>query len=293
MRAGFYQCLLAITLISYTCYGGAQKLIVTLPSPESKSDPRHSYTFKLIRLALEETATAPEDYELRLTPPMNTARALIEISKDAFPNLLVMTSFQNEFLDKGLDYVRMPIDFGVTGYRICFVSPQAYPAFSKVQTLDDLKPFNIGQGVGWADVKILRYNGLKVTEVPSYESLFNMVAASRIDLFCRGINELEPEFKAHQAISNLGYNENIALAYPLPRFFFSSKTNQAALRRIETGMQRAYKNGSMKKLWLDEFREALSFSKLPKRKIIYLQTPNIDRIDFDYKQYYFNPAEIY
>ncbi|WP_018610313.1 hypothetical protein [Uliginosibacterium gangwonense] len=292
MFAVFFRSLLAAALLCNACWAGTEKLIVTLTAPESQSDPRQAYNFKLIKLALDATATG-DDYEIRVSPPMNTARALVETSKNSLPNLLVMTTFTNDFLDKGIDYVHVPIDFGVTGYRICFVSPLARKAFSQVNTLDDLKAFNIGQGVGWADVTILRYNGLKVTEVASYESLFNMVAASRIDLFCRGINELEPEFKKHQKIRNLDYDTHIAVAYALPRFFFSNKSNSEALRRIEAGMQIAYKNGTMKKLWLDEFREALVFANLSKRKILYLSTPNIDRIDFDYKQYYLNPKEVY
>lgn len=292
MFAVLLRALLAAALLCTACWAGAEKLIVTLTAPESKSDPRQAYNFKLIKLALDATARG-EDYDIQLSQPMNTARALVELSRNSLPNLLVMTTFNNDFLDKGIDYVRIPVDFGVTGYRICFVSPSARNAFSQIGTLDELKAFNIGQGVGWADVSILRHNGLKVTEVASYESLFNMVAANRIDLFCRGINELAPEFKKHQSIQNLDYDTHIVLAYALPRFFFSNKNNSEALRRIEAGMQIAYKNGSMKKLWLEEFREALVFANLPKRKILYLSTPNIDRIDFDYTQYYLNPKEIY
>lgn len=292
MLAVLLRILLAVAMLCHAFGAAAEKLIVTLTAPESQSDPRQAYNFKLIRLALDATANG-EDYEIQISPPMNTARALVELSKNSLPNLLVMTTFTNDLLGKGIDYVRVPIDFGVTGYRICFVSPVARKAFGQVSTLDDLKAFNIGQGVGWADVTILRYNGLKVTEVPNYESLFNMVAANRIDLFCRGINELGPEFRKHQTIRNLDYDTRIALAYALPRFFFSNKNNNEALRRIESGMQIAYKNGSMKKLWLEEFRDALVFANLPKRKILYLSTPNIDRIDFDYKQYYLNPKEVF
>jgi hypothetical protein len=59
-----------------------------------------------------------------------------------------------------------------------------------VQSLEQLKKYTIGQGIGWQDAKILQHNGLNVVDVDAYESLFKMVAAGRIDLFCTGANQL-------------------------------------------------------------------------------------------------------
>lgn len=268
-----------------------QAEIFTLTAAESGSDPRTSYNLKLVTLALEKTRAEYGDYEIRTSAPMNTARALAEARAGNLTNLLVMTTFQNALLDQGLDYARFPVDFGVTGYRVCFVSPAAHDAIARLESFEDLRKYTIAQGLGWADVNILRHNRLTVQEVGSYESLFGMVAASRVDLFCRGINELEPELKSHEGQLNLLVDSSFALAYPLPRFFFSSARNGPALQRITRGMQRAYKDGSLRKLWLAEFRSALEFARLDQRRIFHLQNPDIGRIDFDYQKYYFDPKK--
>jgi len=265
--------------------------VVTLTAPESSNDPRTAYNVQLVQLALEKTRARSGDFEIRISPPMNTARAIEEVRVGSLPNLIVMTTFENRLLDDGLDYARFPVDFGVTGYRICFVSPDARDAVSHATSLDALRKFTIGQGRGWADVGILRHNGFKVDEVGGYEALFGMVASSRFDLFCRGINELEPELKAHAHIRNLDYDRSFALAYVLPRFFFSSKKNAYILRRISEGLQAAWLDGSARRLWLAQYRDALNFAQLGTRRIFALETPGIDRIDFDYRKYYFDPTK--
>jgi len=265
--------------------------VVTLTAPESSNDPRTAYNVQLVQLALEKTRARSGDFEIRISPPMNTARAIEEARVGSLPNLIVMTTFENHLLDDGLDYARFPVDFGVTGYRICFVSPDARDPVSRATGLDALRKFTVGQGRGWADVGILRYNGFKVDEVGRYEALFGMVASSRFDLFCRGINELEPELKAHAHIRNLDYDRSFALAYVLPRFFFSSKKNVKILRRISEGLQAAWLDGSARRLWLAQYRDALNFAQLGTRRIFALETPGIDRIDFDYRKYYFDPTK--
>lgn len=263
--------------------------IVTLTSPQTGRDPRESYNGLVLALALEKTRTEYGDFRIDITPVMNTARAIQEIKNKHYPNQVLMTSFQNRLLAEGLDYARFPVEYGVTGYRICFVSPQARPEVAQSKTLDELRRFTIGQGIGWADGEILRFNGFNVYEAGVQDSLFLMVAASRFDLFCRGINELEPELKRNKDIAKLDYDRSMALAYPLPRFFFANKNNRKLLERITRGMQIAHQDGSLRKIWLEQYGEALRFANLKQRRIFELKTPNIDQIDFDYQKYYFDP----
>ncbi|SFN99054.1 hypothetical protein SAMN05660284_02671 [Formivibrio citricus] len=265
-------------------------VVLTHTSAESAADTRQLYNIAALRLALEKTRAEYGDYRLQPAPRMNTARALEEARRGTYPNFMVMTSFQNHLLDAGLDYARFPVDLGITGFRICFVSPTAKTAASQAKTLDEIRHFSVGQGVGWADVAILRHNQFKVVTVPVYEDLFLRVAANNFDLFCRGINELEAEYdKRRTAIPGLDYDRSFVLSYPLPRFFFSGKGNGKALERVGKGLQMAYKDGSLRKLWREHYQHAINFSKLKQRKIFQLETPNIDRIDFDYRKYFFDP----
>jgi len=285
-RFGFGVLLAILALPAWSA-----ELVVTLTSPQTGRDPRQSYNGLVLALALEKTRAVDGDYRIDVTPVMNSARALLEIKNNHYPNQILMTSFQNKLLGEGLDYARFPVEFGVTGYRICFVSAQSREKVAQSKTLDDLRRFTIGQGIGWADSEILRFNGFNVHEAGQQDSLFLMVAAGRFDLFCRGINELEPELQRNKDIAKLDYDRSMAISYPLPRFFFANKQNRALLDRITRGMQLAYQDGSLRKLWLDQYREALRFANLKQRKIFYLKTPHIDQIDFDYQQYYFDPRK--
>jgi hypothetical protein len=103
--------------------------------------------------------------------------------------------------------------------------------------VDQLKKYSIGQGIGWADSLILRHNGFRVIEVQNYDSLFKMVAAGRIDLYCRGVNELRKEYESYRYITRLTYDESFALAYPLPRFYYMGAFNKDAKERMEVGLR--------------------------------------------------------
>lgn len=281
--------LLGLILSSSPVLASDLPMMVTYVAGESAADTRHAYNKAALRLALEKTRPEYGDYRMVPAPNMNTARALEEALRGTFPNLFVMTTFQNQLLDSGLDYARFPVDMGITGYRICFVSPSVREAVAGSKTLEELRRFRIGQGVGWADVAILRHNRFNVVVVPRYEDLFLQVTNGNFDLFCRGINELEAEYSKRRATPGLDYDRRIAFHYPLPRFFFTAKCNRLALERVSKGLHMAYKDGSLSKLWREHYQHAVSFSKLKQRHVFLLETPNIDRIDFDYRRYFFDP----
>jgi hypothetical protein len=278
-----------IILITHSIHLSAAD-IVTLTAKRNDLEPLKTYNVRALALALDETRKEYGDYTLNVSKVvMTTARGIEEAKKNSFTNLLILTTFQNNLITEGLDYVRFPVDLGVTGYRIAFVSPAAKNAVAKVKSLDDLRKFTIAQGNGWADVEILRYNGFKVVEVNTFESLYNMVAINRVDLVFRGINELESELKSNKNIEGLDYDRSLAITYPLPRFYFSNSRNKRILQRITKGLLLAYNDGSLRKLWLEEFWSNLQFANLKNRRIYKLKTPNIELIDFNYEKYYFNP----
>jgi hypothetical protein len=281
--------LLLVACLGWPALLWAQPQVFTLTAPQSDNPNRIPFNQAVLTLALDKTRATEGDYRIAFTPRMNTARALEEARRKTYPNLLVLTTFQNTLLDAGLDYARFPVDLGFTGYRICFVSPQAREAVAKANSLEQLRQFSVGQGTGWADAQILRYNLFKVVEVPLKESLFGMVALGRVDLFCRGMDELEPEYLANRQLEGLDYDRSFALSYKLPRFFLGHQSNDPALKRVTRGLLLAYKDGSLKALHQRYFGSALKFAKLPERRLVKLETPNIDRIDFDYQRYYLDP----
>lgn len=271
------------------CYA---EMIVSLRSPETKNDRREEYNFELVALALERTKAEYGDYKLVAIPPMNTARSFYSLEKDIYPNLLIELSYQQK-LEQKLDLIRVnfPVELGIVGYRVCFASPTIYQKLKSVRNLEELKQFSIGQGVAWADSDILRHNGLKVIEISSFNSLFNMVEHGRIDLFCRGANELQPEYDALKDSGNLLYDESFVLHYSLPRFYYLNKNNKLARDRIEKGLMAAYEDGAVKILWEKHFLESVNFLKLKQRKEFKLENPFMSSLEEHYEKYFYDPMK--
>ena len=267
-------------------------MIISHREAETESDKRESYNNELIKIALEKTKASYGGYSLQRIPPMNTPRSLYAASLNIYPNLLIELSYDPKLVVKGdMTYVDFPVDLGATGVRVCFVNPALKEKISQVKTIDELKAYSIGQGVGWTDTSILRANGFKVIEVASYESLFKMVTAGRVDLFCRGANEIQGEIEAFKNIKGLTYDESFALDYPLPRFYFLASTNTQAKARIEEGLKLAYKDGTLMKVWIKHYSASIKFTHLQTRRVFYLHNPLIKDLPKSYEKYLVDPLK--
>ena len=223
---------LLLVLCLFTGYAAALEKIY-FNSPESSNDVRFDYDLELLKLALEKTKPEFGDYVLLMAPPMNSARAQYYLEKNEFKNFITKQSYSDDILDKKIAFADFPIDLGIVGYRICFVNESKKSDFAQVKLFKDLKPFIYGQGKGWLDVKILRNSHLNVMESVVYESLFQLVIKGRVDLFCRGANELFSEYDNRSNEDGLMYDKKILLHYPQPKFFMSNIENIKLINRIE------------------------------------------------------------
>jgi hypothetical protein len=261
---------------------GPPVLHLSYRAPESGLDRRGDYPTAALRLALDKTSPGQGPYQLALAPPMNKLRTLKTLSDRALPNFLAVLAFDPAHAQAELDYLRFPLHFGAMGYRVCFVTPAKREAVAKATSLAELQQFSFGQGAGWTDVAVLRSNGFKVVEVATYDSLFAMLARGRFDLLCRGALEVQAEQRAHP---ELLLDRSFALVYPLPMFFYTHKDNQVVKQRVAAGLQIAYDDGSLLKLFNHYFREGLQMVDLPGRRIHRLSNPAVAGIDFDYRKY--------
>ena len=265
-------------------------LVVHYRAAESDKDHRQIYNYRLLALALKKTRADYGDFTLKPAPAMNTARMIHALKNNSHEHFVAEISYQDSFAKSTMDYVPFPIDLGVVGYRICFISPRLARRPTLPAVLELLRHYSMGQGIGWADVAILRHNGFYVEEVGSYENMFRMVAAGRFDLLCRGINELFAEYEAHKQIPRLTYDRSIAFHYPLPRFFFVYYKDQALKARISLGLERAYADGSMQKLWQEEYQSSIDAADLSHRHLFKLENPAIHTLKLDYQRYLYDPV---
>ena len=264
-------------------------LIITYRGAESEIDVRYAYDTKLLQLALDKTLASDGPYHLIASEPMTFTRAKKIIQANSLPNFFIKLSYEDNYNALGMAYVPFPVDLGIVGYRVCFAAPAIIDRLAQVESLGELRNFSHGQGIGWSDTKILRYNGFTVNEIPGYESLFRMVATGRFDLFCRGINELLSEYNAHSQIEGLAIDQSMTIVYPLPRFFYTHANNTTALDRIHRGIVAAYQDGSLQELWQEEYQENIAFAKLGQRRVFRLNNPLLNNIGSDYLQYLYDP----
>lgn len=282
---------ISIIILSIHCSIVNAEFIVTLRSPETPNDTRENYNHELINLALEKTKNEFGDFKIANAPPMNTVRSIFSLTTNRYENFIVELSYQDSLEGSNqLIYIPIPVDLGIVGYRVCFVGSESKNTIENIKNISELKNYSIAQGASWADSEILKYNGLNVTEVNNYLSIFNMIANNRVPLFCRGANELKFEYESNRALG-LQYNESFSLFYSLPRFYHLNKNNIAAKDRIEMGINLAYADGSMKKLWDKHFLKSVEFLNMKSRIIFKLENPFIKTLPDGYEKYFYNPTE--
>ncbi len=96
----------------------------------------------------------------------------------------------------------------------------------------------------------------------------------RIDLFCRGANEILPEWQSHQGkVAGLTVDRHLALFYPLIHVFYSNAHYVQERERLARGLQLAWQDGSLKRLWRHHFQSSLVFANLGARQIFRLGNP--------------------
>lgn len=265
--------------------------VITYRTPESKTDSRYDYDTAVLDLALQKTVDSYGDYRLVPSPRMNFGRTMNYLKNNELENLVVKLSYSQSHPADSFSFAAFPIDLGIVGFRVCFISDDIKEELSHVDDIQTLKKYTHGQGVGWSDIDILRTNGMQVKATAPYASLFKMVALNRFDLFCRGANELLDEYQVHKNIPKLSYDEHFSLVYPLPRFFYSNSANKKVLLRIEQGLIKAHADGSLQTLWWRHYGDSIRFSKLEKRILFRLDNPLLEGLDESYQQYFFNPLQ--
>jgi hypothetical protein len=258
-------------------WGWAQPMQYIYPPPESGADVRLNYYWDLLESALRETTPKWGDYVLKpSTKPMNAGRA--EVMLTASNDISVMartTSIQRE---QALRPIRIPLDKGLTGYRLFLIKSDTQPRASAVRTLDQLQALSIGQVATWVDTDILRTAGFNVVTSPSYDGLLPMLDSNRFDMFSRGVNEISREYEAGKnQYPNLAIESKILLYYPLPRYYFFANTPQGErlAQRVEEGLQLLIKNGQFERRYQAHKKSILAGLSLAGRRVFKLSNSQL------------------
>lgn len=288
MKFSLAMSVLFIMLTSTMAAGQAR---VVYPAFESGSDSRYIDLVEILKTALEKTVAEYGPYTLKPSKSrMNEARSLVELLN---PAGMVNVAWSGTSVQKENDYraLRIPLRKGILGYRVALIAKNSQADIDKIQSLGDLRKVSVGQGIGWGDVAIYEANGIRV-HTAGYENLFKMVAAKRINLFPRGINEVFSEYTArHDAIPNLAVENNLLIYYPWPYYFFFNKSNSALAKRVESGLRKMMKDGSFDALFMKYNRASILQANLKNRRIIRIMNPTLPKdTPLDDASLWFNPA---
>jgi len=249
----------------------------TYPPPENAQDHRMDYYWQVLGAALRATQTRWGPYELGPSrQEMNADRAQRLLSKSE--EITVMARATSPEREAQLLPLRVPVDKGLTGYRLFLIQQPLQERLRGVQTLDQLQEFRIGQKNQWVDVEILRHAGFRVEESLDYASLFRMLPAGRFDLLSRGVNEILQEWNTYRTDNpELAIERGLLLYYPLPRYFFfaPSPEGERLAQRVAQGLDVLRKTGEFERLYRAHKREILRGLELRGRRVLRIDNPTL------------------
>ncbi len=261
--------------------------------PESSLDVRYVYQWDVLRMALEATKADWGPYRMLQSERMTESRQAYEMM-NATGKLTVMYLSTVPRFESQLIPVRIPVDRNLGGYCVFLVRADQLPRLAAVRTIEDLKRFSYGLGLGWIDVDILRSNGFNVVTGSSYDGLFEMLANRRFDIFLRAAVEVLDEYEQHKAaLPGLRIEDRLVLYYPLPMYFWFPKTEEGRrlAARVEAGMRRMIVDGSYDRVFDRYQRSKIERLHLKDRRILRIANPFLGpETPFADKRLWFDPA---
>jgi ABC-type amino acid transport substrate-binding protein len=262
------------------------------PPPESALDQRYVYHWKILETALEKTRDRYGPYLIEASAFMTEKRQVFELA-NAAGRLTVMYLGTTQELERTLIPVRIPVDKNLGGYCIFLIRNDRRDAFRQVRTLDDLRRFSYGLGLGWIDVDILRSNGFSVITGSNYDGLFEMLINRRFDVFLRAAVEVIDEYEARKAtMPDLQIEDSLVFYYPLPMYFWFSRNDEGRrlAARAEAGMRLMIADGTYDRIFAAYQGAKIERLRLKERRIFRIKNPFLGpATPFDDRRLWFDP----
>jgi hypothetical protein len=270
-------------------------MVYTYNAPESGLDKRYEYHWEILRTALERTKPTWGAYRLEPAVDMDERRQSFEL-KNATDRLTVMYLGTSTDLEQSLIPIRIPVDKNLGGYMVMLIRKEDQAKFAAVQTVQDLKKFRIGLGLGWLDVDILRADGFNVVTGSSYDGLFDMLVNRRFDAFSRAAVEILDEYgERRDKIPDMCIEKTFILYYPLPMYFWFSRTSegQRLAARAREGMMGMIEDGTYDKIFFKYQQHKIDELHLRQRKVFRIENPllkGLPQTPFEDKRLWFDPT---
>lgn len=284
--------LLALLLLSFADASRAQVMTYVYHAPESSLDVRYLYHWEILRTALERTTPKWGAYRMVRSGFMTERRQAFEL-KNATGKLTVMYLSTTSDFEKNLIPIRIPVDKNLGGYCVFLIRKDEQQRFASVRSLDDLRRFTYGLGLGWIDVDILKASAFKVVTGSSYDGLFEMLVNKRFDIFLRAATEVLDEYaQRKKSLPALAIEDSIIFYYPLPMYFWFPKTEEGRrlAARAEEGMRMMIADGTYDRIFDKYQRHKIEQLHLKTRRIFKINNPFLGpETPFSDKRLWFDP----
>ncbi len=260
--------------------------------PESALDVRYLYHWEILRTALEKTAPKWGPYQMVPSERMTEQRQTFEL-KNHTGKLTVMYLSTTPDFERNLVGIHIPVDKNLGGYCVFLIRKAEQPRFDNVKSLDDLRKFRYGLGLGWIDVDILRASHFNVVTGSDYEGLFDMLEQKRFDIFLRAAVEVLDEYERHKGrLKDLDIEKNLIFYYPLPMYFWFPRTDEGRrlAARAEEGMRMMIADGTYDRIFDKHQRWKIERLRLKERRIFRIENPFVGpETPFADKRLWFDP----
>ena len=261
-----------------------------IDKPQSSLDKRNDFSNILLKVILEKTKTKYGPYQIKISDSyMEKERLFNEMLSGNSVNTTAQPT-QTKWEDR-LIPIRIPIDKGLSAYKVFLIRKNMQPIFNKITSIQQLKKLKLGVGSQWASCFIYNENNFNVITGINYDGLFSMLMTKRFDYFPRGINEVFLEYKDRKkSFSNLAIEKTILLYIPLPKYFFVSIKEPGLGKRLEEGLNILISDGSFDKIVFDYHKNLLTTLNLKNRKIFKIDNPFLSsETPLNRKELWFNP----
>ncbi len=262
-------------------------------APESALDHRYDYHWEILRTALERTTPRWGPFEMRPSLDMPEKRQAFEL-RQASGRITVMYLSTTPELERELLPVRIPVDKNLGGYCVLLIRGEDRARFAAVRTLDELRRFPLGLGLGWIDVGILRAGGFQVVTGSSYDGLFRMLVNRRFAAFPRATIEILDEYEARRrSLPDLAIEETLLLYYPLPMYFWFARTEEGGrlAQRAREGMLAMIEDGTYDRIFLRHQQAKIDRLRLRSRRIFRVENPLLGpETPFSDRRLWFDPT---
>lgn len=265
--------------------------VAILDAPVNEIDKRNDYTNVLLTQILTRTEKKYGPFRVEYAPNyMYRDRLFAELKSGAIVNVTAKAT-RPDWEESELITLHIPVDKGITEYRIALIRAGDQEKFSRITDVEQLKRLTLGVGHAWSTRQVFQALNFQYEAAPDWEGLYKMLMAGRFDYFPRALSETFVEFDDRKAnYPGMAIENSMMLYFPLPKYFFVSRKSPRLAERIEEGFKAMIKDGSFDRLFLQHHQALIDRADFCSRRIFRLSNPFLsDKTPLDKAEYWYDP----